>query len=989
MGRLASAVWATVLALSACGSEGGSVAVKLRWAEGPQDRPAPGETWIHLSIWQANGNQQLAEPLRLTPGVAFDVPDVPFGTGLVIEAVLRESQDPGSGRCCSGASEPFDFEAGSNVAVDIELTLDPNLALDARRISERVSLIRSPFGLERPEVDGRFNLPPGPYFGLAPSDAFDDVDTLPADAFQFVGGVAPRAVELLDAGGRLLARIEADIDGRWPRASLGLQDPSQVFVAGVGPRDVRSPAVPVTDAWYVLTTALFETASLTAADGVTWEASSCASWRPVGRPPARQFAAMATDTLRDEVVLFGGLDDAAAATNETWRYDGRTWTRLDGVQPPARSRAVLVYDVARDEMVLFGGNTAEPQLLNDTWVLDQEGWHPRAPTTVPRPRTQSAAAYDAARGRVLVFGGDRPEGRPTDELWAWDGSNWSEVDDGDRPPSPRSGAGMAYDSARQKVVVFGGYDNTGPRTFADTWSWDGTAWTEGPAGPPARLQHGMAYDPAESRIVVYGGFRIDATGNSPGFADTWVWNGDRWSQVAAGVNRPSARVRHGLATSPEGDGVLFFGGQGAEGLQNDTWLLRGSSWLSEDTGDPPPRNWASMTYDGARDELVLFGGERRPSGQFLNETWTWNEEGWRLREPANAPAPRFAAALGYDPVREEVVLFGGLSTEPLADTWRWNGDTWFEATPQDTPSPRVSASISVNPMTGRALLFGGVALGTGAFGDTWEWDGETWTPLPVSGPEARWAASIVYDPVRGQSLLFGGIDGPTGLNDTWSFQDDWVKLNPPSPRPSRRYNHAMAWDEARERIVMFGGFVGGGLTTNDTWEWDGQAWSQASNCGSAPPPVRTEHTMAYHAGTKQMVLYGGENRGDTYVRSASGRPAIQFEMPLPDSLTTDALRGVSVEAFCGGISADGGPGAQLLVRSKEDSLPVAVHSASTDDGPEQTALTWSIDAPVEAQRLFAGRQFTFQCRPLGEDNNANAVVAADAAELRIRYSTVD
>ena len=34
---------------------------------------------------------------------------------------------------------------------------------------------------------------------------------------------------------------------------------------------------------------------------------------------------------------------------------------------------------------------------------------------------------------------------------------------------------MAYDAARGKVVLFGGYD--GQTNLADTWEWDGQAWT--------------------------------------------------------------------------------------------------------------------------------------------------------------------------------------------------------------------------------------------------------------------------------------------------------------------------------------------------------------------------------------------------------------------------------------------------------------------------------------------------------------------------------
>ena len=43
-------------------------------------------------------------------------------------------------------------------------------------------------------------------------------------------------------------------------------------------------------------------------------------------------------------------------------------------------------------------------------------------------------------------------------------------------PTPRAGATMVFDAARGQIVLFGGYDPSGP--FNDTWVWDGTNWTQ-------------------------------------------------------------------------------------------------------------------------------------------------------------------------------------------------------------------------------------------------------------------------------------------------------------------------------------------------------------------------------------------------------------------------------------------------------------------------------------------------------------------------------
>ncbi len=48
--------------------------------------------------------------------------------------------------------------------------------------------------------------------------------------------------------------------------------------------------------------------------------------------------------------------------------------------------------------------------------------------------------------------------------------------------------GSTYDAARSQVELFGGTSNGDAlNAFGDTWTWDGTDWTQRPAGSLARL----------------------------------------------------------------------------------------------------------------------------------------------------------------------------------------------------------------------------------------------------------------------------------------------------------------------------------------------------------------------------------------------------------------------------------------------------------------------------------------------------------------------
>src|SRR5215204_1564953 len=93
------------------------------------------------------------------------------------------------------------------------------------------------------------------------------------------------------------------------------------------------------------------------------------------------------------------------------------------------------------------------------------------------------------------------------ERWLWTQKE-------DIGPSPRFSHGMAYEDARQRVVLFGGEDVG--RVLGDTWEWDGSAWTQiADMGPSGRSRFGMTYDVSRQRVVLFGGFGGEVSGSDP------------------------------------------------------------------------------------------------------------------------------------------------------------------------------------------------------------------------------------------------------------------------------------------------------------------------------------------------------------------------------------------------------------------------------------------------------------------------------------------
>jgi hypothetical protein len=317
----------------------------------------------------------------------------------------------------------------------------------------------------------------------------------------------------------------------------------------------------------------------------------------------------------------------------------------------------------------------------------------------PSPRTNHGVAFDSARQRVVVFGGD-PGGPPLADTWTWDGSLWTQV--ADTGPSPRHGLSLTDFTARQRLVLFGGA--SGASLLGDTWTFDGTDWIQvADTGPQARSGHAVAFDPIQGFLVLFGG------DNGAPLGDTWLWGDQGWTQVQD--VGPSPRRGHAMASAP--GGVILFGGAGADGSGlDDTWRWDGSNWTEiADTG-PEPRVGAAMAGTSS---ILLFGGVSSvdPALATANrvnygDTWQFTAEGWAKVQDIG-PAPRWghgAAARSAGGVNR-VVVFGGASAfgaaEDAALVPGLRNDTWEvpEPTAPGLPVPQglQVESVSVEPKT--------------------------------------------------------------------------------------------------------------------------------------------------------------------------------------------------------------------------------------------------------------------------------------------------
>ncbi len=166
---------------------------------------------------------------------------------------------------------------------------------------------------------------------------------------------------------------------------------------------------------------------------------------------------------------------------------------------------------------------------------------------------------------------------------------------------------------------------------------------------------------------------------------------------------------------------------------------------------------------------------------------------------------------------------------------------------------------------------------------------------------------MAYDSARGVTVLFGGVGTGNFPNDTWEWNGTTWSQASPEASPPAQSNHAMAYDSSRGVTVLFGGNDGDYF--GDTWEWNGTNWTQLSPATS--PGERYLHMMAYDSARGVTVLFGGTTGqgllSDTWEWNGTiwtqASPATSPPERCFHAMAYDNTRGVTV--LFGGINEQG------------------------------------------------------------------------------------
>jgi N-acetylneuraminic acid mutarotase len=197
---------------------------------------------------------------------------------------------------------------------------------------------------------------------------------------------------------------------------------------------------------------------------------------------------------------------------------------------------------AGPKVALFGGNGESGGYFQDTWTFDGMSW--TQVNTISAPLARGYAGAATLGNELVLFSGSESGSIPPQDTWTFNGTSWTQVCATCGPPALQVPT-MA--TLGNEVVLFGGV--AGAVYSQDTWTFSGTSWTQVSAAssPPARGFATMAT--LGTDVVLFGG-QAGQSAAVPLLQDTWMFDGTSWTQVSA-ANSPPARSGAMMATLRE------------------------------------------------------------------------------------------------------------------------------------------------------------------------------------------------------------------------------------------------------------------------------------------------------------------------------------------------------------------------------------------------------------------------------------------------------
>jgi hypothetical protein len=258
-------------------------------------------------------------------------------------------------------------------------------------------------------------------------------------------------------------------------------------------------------------------------------------------------------------------------------------------------------------------------------------------------------------------------------------------------PAGRRGAGAVYDAVGDRLVLFGGQDDSAVTTYVSdvhvlslgaspAWSSPSVTNAAATLGTDGHLFPVAVYDSLRRRMLVYGGEgtflgpRADAA-----FLDLATL---AWTPLSP-ASPPLGRSQAAAVYDPVRDRLAVFGGLDSNGAANaQTHFLAAvpvPTWSSPLLAPVPPAcQGMSAVFDAPNRRMVFWSGDDTDSsGPFHRELWALDLDApaWSmLLDTCPMPGRLWTSAV-YDALHARLLIFGGAESNfalPV-DTVEWIG----------------------------------------------------------------------------------------------------------------------------------------------------------------------------------------------------------------------------------------------------------------------------------------------------------------------------
>ncbi|MHC4661564.1 MAG: Kelch repeat-containing protein [Planctomycetota bacterium] len=375
--------------------------------------------------------------------------------------------------------------------------------------------------------------------------------------------------------------------------------------------------------------------------GVTWQSTILDAFNPT---PVHSLAA-AYLPRSSAFVTFGGQADGGVIIEETVAYSvarngASEWQFVEetGIAPGIFTRSAMVYDPVGTRLLVIGGWVAGTNASNGVWEYDIESaaWQQLSPGGSFTARYAHSAVYDGKRRRIIAFGGLNSTDTPLDSIDILDISSggsgtWIPTSPSGSLPEARYGHVAAFDTAGDRMVVFGG--TNGSDFFTETAFLDFScsamgAWQSlGILGPGVQNDMVAVYNPYRKEMIL--------VANSAFPAETWILELspkglEFWSNIPTGGDLLPRLAGATAAFMPQQEGMVLFGGRNLDTLEFENRMYAfyyngpggDDVWVELETNGsaPPPRLGAAAAFVPEREQFVAFGGDSG-AGVFGSDAW--------------------------------------------------------------------------------------------------------------------------------------------------------------------------------------------------------------------------------------------------------------------------------------------------------------------------------------------------------------------------------